>query len=209
MYEIVERLLKENHITAKKLSTDTGIATSTLSEWKHGRSTPKYDKRKKIADYFGVTVEYLDGNSPFPHGKEMNFELYDEAETIYIPILGCIPVGMPIEAVTDRLGEIELKKPVGDKTYWALKVKGDSMTPKILDGDVIIFQQQPDCENGDICVVRVNGTDATLKKVIKRDNSVILQPLNPEYEPLVFSDNSADEPQIEVLGVVKELRRML
>ena len=209
MYEIVERLLKEKKINAKTLATETGVSTSTLSDWKHGRCTPKYDKRKKIADYFGVTVEYLDGDSPLPHGKESNFELYDEAETIYIPILGRIPAGMPIEAITDRLGEVEMKKPVGDKTYWALKVKGDSMSPKILDGDVIIFQQQSDCENGDICVVRVNGTDATLKKVLKRDRSIVLQPLNPEYEPLIFSDNTFDEPRIEVLGVVKELRRTL
>lgn len=66
------------------------------------------------------------------------------------------------------------------------------MYPKILDGDIVVFREQQACENGDICVVRVNGTDAKLKKVIKNKYSAVLQPLNPDFEPLVFSDSVVD-----------------
>ena len=59
MYEIFEQLLQKYGLTAYKVSKETGITQSTLSDWKRGRSTPKTENMKKIADYFGVTVEYL------------------------------------------------------------------------------------------------------------------------------------------------------
>lgn len=63
MYSIYEKLLNEHKITSYKVSKDTGISTSTLSDWKTGRSVPKLDKLKKLADYFGVTLNYLIGDS--------------------------------------------------------------------------------------------------------------------------------------------------
>lgn len=209
MYDVLQKLLDERGITATDVARETGISRSSMTDWKKGRSTPKYEKRKKIADMFGVTVDYLDGVSPFPYGEEKNFEVCSESNTVTIPILGRVPAGIPIEAVTDRIGEIEIASPRGDDKYWALKVKGDSMYPKILDGDIVIFREQQSCENGDICVVRVNGTDATLKKVVKNGDSIILQPLNPDFEPLVFSDSVVDQPSLEVIGVAKEIRREL
>lgn len=59
MYEIFNNLCKKKGVTAYRIGKETGIATSTFTDWKKGRSTPKQDKLKKIADYFGVTVEYL------------------------------------------------------------------------------------------------------------------------------------------------------
>lgn len=209
MYDVLQKLLDERGITATDVARETGISRSSMTDWKKGRSTPKYEKRKKIADMFGVTVDYLDGVSPFPYGEEKNSEVCSESNTVTIPILGRVPAGIPIEAVTDRIGEIEIASPRGDDKYWALKVKGDSMYPKILDGDIVIFREQQSCENGDICVVRVNGTDATLKKVVKNGDSIILQPLNPDFEPLVFSDSVVDQPSLEVIGVAKEIRREL
>lgn len=62
MYEIFEKLLAERGITAYKVAKETGISTGSLSDWKKGRSSPKADKLQKIADYFGVSVDYLLGN---------------------------------------------------------------------------------------------------------------------------------------------------
>ena len=83
------------------------------------------------------------------------------------------------------------------------------MYPKILDGDIVIFREQQSYENGDICVIRIDGTDETLKKVIRNKNSVVLQPLNPDFEPLVFSYSVVDQPSLEVIGVAKEIQRGL
>ena len=59
MYEIFAQLLEKYNVTPYKVSKETGVAQTTLSDWKRGRSTPKSDNMKKIADYFGVTVDYL------------------------------------------------------------------------------------------------------------------------------------------------------
>lgn len=59
MYEIFENLLKQYGVTAYRVGKETGIPPSTFSDWKKGKSKPKNEKLKKIADYFGVSVEYL------------------------------------------------------------------------------------------------------------------------------------------------------
>lgn len=59
MYDIFEQLVAKNGISVYRVSKDTGIATATFSDWKNGRSAPKADKLQIIADYFGVTVDYL------------------------------------------------------------------------------------------------------------------------------------------------------
>ena len=72
MYSIYEKLLVDNNITSYKVSKDTGISTSTLSDWKTGRSVPKLDKLKKLAEYFGVTLNYLIGDEEFKKEGQQN-----------------------------------------------------------------------------------------------------------------------------------------
>ena len=115
---------------------------------------------------------------------------------------------LPVEAVEDIIDweEIPSDWTRDGSEFLALKVKGSSMTPKYLDGDIVIIRKQPNCESGQDAVVFVNGYDATLKRVLKNENSVILQPLNPEYETKVY--RSSDDP-ITILGIVVELRRRI
>ncbi len=80
MYEIFEQLLQKFGITAYKVSKATGVTQSTLSDWKRGRSTPKTDNMKKIADYFGVTVDYLMNGEEEPQKKEITLTPKDERD---------------------------------------------------------------------------------------------------------------------------------
>ena len=75
MYEIYQRLLDEKHLKNADISRATGISNMTLSDWKHGKTTPKQDKLQKIADYFGVSLEYL------TTGKEPEFDKYGAEES--------------------------------------------------------------------------------------------------------------------------------
>lgn len=95
----------------------------------------------------------------------------------------------------------------GDREYFGLKVSGDSMMPKYLDGDVLIVQKTNDCESGQDCIVMVNGDDGTFKRVIKNKDGIILQPLNPNYEIKFYSNDEIEKLPIKILGVVKEIRR--
>lgn len=82
MYEIFAQLLDKYNVTPYKVSKETGVAQTTLSDWKRGRSTPKSDNMKKIADYFGVTVDYLmTGKKEQPEEKK---NPYSDLKGIYL-----------------------------------------------------------------------------------------------------------------------------
>ena len=130
---------------------------------------------------------------------------------IKIPILGRVPAGIPIEAIEDIIGyeDIPADMVKFGANYFALKVDGDSMYPDYRTGDTIIIKQQPDCESGDDCIVMVNGDDATFKRVIKQEKSIILKPLNNEYEPYVFGEYDILTKPVKIIGVAIEVRRKL
>ncbi len=128
---------------------------------------------------------------------------------VLVPVLGVIPAGIPIEAIEDILDYEEIPESwlKGNKEYFGLKVKGDSMYSEYLDNDTLIIQKQDDCSNGDDCVVMVNGQDSTFKRVYKNDNGITLQPLNSSYQPTFYSNEEIKKLPVKVLGVVIELRR--
>ncbi len=93
--------------------------------------------------------------------------------------------------------------------YFSLKIDGDSMYPDYKTGDIIIIRQQSDCNSGDDCVVMVNGDDATFKRVVKQEKSIILKPLNNEYEPYYFDEYEIMTKPVKIIGVAVEVRRKL
>lgn len=207
-FERVEELLKRNGITAYKLSKETGVDNSTLSNWKRGLYSPKPDKLRPIADFFNVSVDYITFKSddPSPANQE---KATGKRSALRIPVLGRVPAGIPLEAIEDIIDfeEIPADMVRGDSEYFGLRVSGDSMYPKYLEGDIIIVRRQDTCENGQDCVVYVNGYDATLKTVYLLDNGGIrLQPVNPQYAPKSYF--VGDEP-VSIAGVVVELRRKI
>ena len=129
--------------------------------------------------------------------------------TVKIKIYGTIPAGVPLYAIEDIKGEIDIPAEwlIGDKEFIALEIEGDSMSPKYLAGDIVILQLSCDCESGQECAVYVNGEDATFKKVIKGDNYITLQPLNQAYEPKTFVGEQMQE--LKILGIAKEIRRRI
>lgn len=132
---------------------------------------------------------------------------------VRIPVYGEIPAGIPIEMVDQSFIEdyedIDARWIKDGSKYFCLKVKGDSMMPKFENRDVLILRQQPDCNTGDYCAVSINCTECTFKKVIKHDNGITLQPLNPVFEPMFFSNKEIMELPVKILGIVVEIRRGL
>lgn len=161
-----------------------------------------------IAEDLGTTVEYLTWQTDDPNPVQT--ESVEKRKTaIRIPVLGRVPAGIPLEAIEDIIDfeEIPADMVRGDSEYFGLRVSGDSMYPKYLEGDIIIVRRQDTCENGQDCVVYVNGYDATLKTVYLLDNGGIrLQPVNPQYAPKSYF--VGDEP-VSIAGVVVELRRKI
>ena len=124
-----------------------------------------------------------------------------------IPVLGTIPAGIPIEAIEEIIDYEEIPQTMAAKgEFFGLKVKGDSMSPRIQSGDVVIVQKQEDANSGDVCVVMVNGFDATLKQIKKDYNGITLVPFNKEYKEMFYSNKDIQELPIKIIGKVVELR---
>ena len=104
---------------------------------------------------------------------------------VSIPILGIVKAGYDYLAQENWIGTIDVETSlVGDgKDFIALKVHGDSMSPTLIEDDIVIIKKQDDFENGDIVVAIINGDEATIKKGKKSDAGILLQPLNTDYEP--------------------------
>lgn len=189
--------MRINNKDRNDIAKDLDIPYSTLTDWYNGNKYPRIDKIQLLADYFNINKSDLVENriNSFKKSK--------------IAILGSIPAGIPLELIEDIIDYEEISEEMlkGDKEYFGLKVKGNSMEPKYLDGDTLIIQKLSDCESGQDCIVMVNGDDGTFKRVIKNKDGIILQPLNPNYEIKFYTNKQIEELPIKILGVVKEIRR--
>lgn len=196
----LKQLRKNSGKTQRDLAKSLYVTASSIGMYERDERTPSPDVLKKYADIFDVSLDYILGNS-------RNLKKGEDYATINV--YGSIPAGIPIEAIEDITDteDISFKDFDKNKTYMGLKVEGDSMYPKYLEGDTIILELTPDCESGTDAAVYVNGYEATLKKVIKNDNGTItLMPINTSYSPKTYGKD--DEP-IKILGIVKEIRRKI
>ncbi len=131
----------------------------------------------------------------------------EKSKGVKIPVLGTVAAGIPIEAIEDILDYEEISEDMARKgDYFALKINGNSMFPRICNNDVVIVRQQSDIESGDIAIVLVNGDNATCKKLLKKETGLMLMPLNREYEPTFFDWKEVEELPVKVIGKVVELR---
>ena len=114
-----------------------------------------------------------------------------------------------MEAIEDILGyeDIPLSWARGDKKFFALKIKGDSMYPNYLDGDIIIFEKTETAETGRDVAVIIGDLEATFKRLERKPDGITIKPLNPAYPPRTFTNEEIKELPVRILGVAKELRR--
>lgn len=202
----VKELRKLNNISQQKLASMLNVHQTAISQWETGRTSPDIQTANILAKLFNVSLDYLLGNeetiNPTPtahHG-------------IRIPVYGCVAAGIPIEAIDnfdssnpDDWEEID-EHTAKSGEYFALRIKGDSMEPKMSSGDVVIVRKQPDVENGDVAIVCINGDEATCKKIKKTPEGVMLISFNPAYEPMFYSKKQVEELPLTILGRVVELR---
>lgn len=126
---------------------------------------------------------------------------------IKIPVLGHVAAGVPITAVEEVLGYEEIEEGLASTgDFFGLQIKGNSMEPRISEGDVVIVRKQNDIESGDIAIVLVNGDDATCKRVLKHGDGISLISLNPAYPPRVYTAEEIRSLPIQIIGRVMELR---
>ena len=221
----LKKALDYNNMRPIDLANKTKISKAQICNYLKGTYKAKQDKLYIIAKALDVSEAWLMGYDVdmdrewFPDNKEdltnitIDNARYIETttKTVKIPILGKVPTGVPIEAIEDIIGYEEIPASMlrDGNNYFSLKIDGDSMYPDYKTGDIIIIRQQSDCNSGDDCVVMVNGDDATFKRVVKQEKSIILKPLNNEYEPYYFDEYEIMTKPVKIIGVAVEVRRKL
>lgn len=184
------------------LANDLGVTSSTVSDWVNAKKYPRVDKMQMIADYLGILISDLrEEKATFPS---------ESPNITVIPVFGSVQAGIPLDAIEEILDYEEISSDMASQgEYFALQVQGDSMEPRIKEGDVVIVRKQADVESGETAIVLVNGNDATIKKIKKGSEGIILVPNNSSYEPMFYSNQDIHSLPILILGKVVELRGKL
>lgn len=173
---------------------ETKYSKGTVSRWESG-TDPTMESVRNLSKYFGVTIESI-----------LGFNLDDRGINpidSYIPILGTVAAGLPIDAEQNIIGYSAVppmfNRKIKDLFY--LKVKGDSMDKEFPDGSEILVDINVPVSNGNIAVVMVNGNEATVKRVQFEGDRIVLIPLsnNPEHYPQVYDPSKVE---IKIIGRV-------
>jgi len=198
----IKTVRAEKEMSLDDIANEIGVAKSTIQRYESGKiRSPKIPVLNAIANALEVNPAWLLGTSD-------QKVVQNSVRAIRIPVLGRIAAGIPINAITEIIDWEEVRPDdVAGGEYFALQIRGDSMEPRIRNGDVIICRQQEDAEDGALVVAMVNGDDACCKKLKKYPNGAIgLMSTNPAYEPMIFTLDEIDERPVRIIGIVKELR---
>ena len=217
----IDEICQEKKWSRRKLEREAGIGVGSISKWV--KVTPSAVNLKKVADALGVSIAFLTGESDFRSEQdaviakwtaEQSVGLSDEVRRIEagirIPVLGGVPCGIPTEAI--EMVDAESWEEIPERlartgTFYGLIAKGDSMSPRIQEGDVLIIRQQSTAESGDVVIAKVNGEDATCKRLLKQEGGIVLQPFNPIYSPMYFSNEEIQTKPVVIIGKVIENRQ--
>jgi repressor LexA len=182
----------------QEIAEALGFNRKTFSGWCNGLSIPTMGKVQTLADYFGILKsDLLDDH----RGDQF------KTESVRIPLMERVAAGQPIEASGEVIDFEEIPLALaktGD--FFSLKVVGNSMEPKISDGDTLIVRKQDSAENGDLVIVMVNGDDACVKRLRKLKDGIMLISSNPAYDPIIYTAQEVESLPVRIAGKVYELR---
>lgn len=196
---------KAAHLSQSELASDLGVTQQAVGKWETGKSSPDPSTLARIASLLNTTTDFLLGlhqeNERVRTAEDRFFGGYQES---LIPVIGTVKAGYGALAFEEDYGQ-EYARVKDPSNYFYLVVKGDSMEPRILDGDLALVHRQNTLENGDLGVF-VYGTDGegTLKKYVQRGNTIILQPFNHSYEDLVIKGEELNS--LYIAGKVVETK---
>ena len=182
----IRHYMEQNNKTRNEMCDALGVKYTTFADWINGKTYPRIDRIQQIATYFDVEKSALLED---PDRLPKDAIPYQKRPTQPVPIVGVVSCGIPLLAEDNIEGyhETSLQDMTTGETYFWLRAKGNSMiNVGIHEGDLLLIRQQNDVDSGDIAVVAINEDDATLKRVIKKENALILQPENPAYETKIF-----------------------
>ena len=178
------------------VAVQLGITQQAYANYERGVREADYGTLKKISEIFNTSIDYILSNNALSISKG-----------IKIPVLGKVQAGIPMEAVEYIIDWEEITPDMASNgDYFGLVVKGNSMEPRFVEGDVVIVRKQTTAETGDIVIALVNGDEATIKKLKKLNNGIMLIPFNPSYDTMFYDKDDIENKPVNIIGKVVELR---
>ena len=229
-WEKFSSLCEQAGKTPGGVARELGLSSATTSQWKNRGSIPNARTLTRLSAYFGVPAGELLGapasvgeNPPDPSAEILPFPASpsgtdSRASRITrlkgkkIGVLSAVGAGIPLEAVDvfdqddpSAWEEITADMARGGE-FFALRIKGDSMLPRIRRGDIVIVRKQETAEEGECAIVLVNGNEGVCKRIHYRDDGIALLSNNEEYPPMIFTRQQIRDMPVRIVGKVEEIR---
>lgn len=214
----IKKLIIEKFGSIRQFALKIDIPYTTIdSILKRGIDNSNVSNVIKMCKALDISVDNLVDNKDIVNNLSFdNAEIIDiPKDLIRIPVLGIIKAGTPIEAQEDIIGYVNIPKDwcKGGKSYYGLKISGDSMYPEYRENDIVIFEKSEDIisANNKDCAVMVNGFDATFKRVKLSQSGIQLIPLNIDnsdgFEPVFYDSEQIQNMPVKVIGIAKKIER--
>lgn len=204
--ERIKELRKNKHLSQLDLADKLGVNKVTVSQYERGVRRPNIDVVSALCDIFNVSTDYLLGEDDVTV-RFVNGEGLKKLDAVQrIPVLGRVAAGIPIEAIEDVIDWEDITEDAPGE-YFGLRIKGDSMSPRIVEGDTVIVHAQSDAENGDVVIVQINGDTATCKRLMKHGTGISLISFNPAYAPMTYNNEEIQALPVTIIGKVIENRQ--
>lgn len=204
-YERLTELRREKGLTQKQIVDELNLGKNSFGDWKKG-TIPVRSTQQLLAKYFGVSVDYLMGktNNPIPNTETVGTYIPYEKRGLR-PVIGLASAGTGVIAEEMIVGWEAVEDEYNNDNYFWLEVSGNSMAPKIDNGDRVLIQRDAKIESGCIAVAVVDGTEGFLKQVEFGEDSTSLHSFNPYYPDMEFV--GADQKRLHFIGRVREMKR--
>ena len=223
--ELIQEYRNKHNLSQRQFALTCGVSNGFISMIEKNINpntqeaiTPSIKKLKQIADAMHLTLMELCSkvddipieliNENLSQNNELS-KTESFTKGVTIPVLGYVRAGYPIYAEENIIDYEEISKAMATKgEFFGLRICGNSMEPRMFENDVVIVRKQDTIESGEIAVVLVNGDEATVKKIIKSEEGIMLVPLNANctYDPHFYSAKDINDLPVCILGKVVEVR---
>ncbi len=194
----LQRAREKRGLTQQELARKLRVHPMTVSKWERGEQLPNFAKLEMLVRYLDLNLHWLfTGEGPM--FRDTRTRIREALKVTHVPLLNRVPAGPPYLPPEDYIDSYIPVPAVSDPEAFALRVEGDSMSPRIESGDIVVVSPNSEVLTGDLAVVRIRDTDeVTLKRVRFPDpRTVVLLPENPAYEPIVLRQSD-----VEIIGKV-------
>lgn len=193
----IRKYRKMKGMTLQELGDKVGMTRSAISKYELDRIPIKNNVLEKIAQALNVSPLTL-----------MGWDTEEDAlgtDTVEVDNLGAVAGGIPVDAIEDRCNKFSITEALARTGQFAtFEIKGNSMSPKINDGDTVLVKYQPMVDSGDVAIIYMNDFQVTCKKVFfLNDGKVKVQAYNEEvYGTKVYTKAELEDMNFRILGKV-------